>query len=361
MPRSSPLASPPTAQAADTATNYYVRCKVCESVSDVTADQAGTSIRCHDCHTTMKVPPPPKAKKKPKPIDLDHAETFTFSEPVSTTRPSDPFVKSARDLLDSAAKEEIELPPEDYTTPSLVGWLTDVFGIFRFPGVIFYSVFLSILGGIGTGVIVYLRQLPSALVAGFVGGIFFAGMVVACGFVIMESVANGHDEIEDWPEPLNPSEWLGPITCCAFAFGLVSSPAWMVGLGLGFGGMAIVFLVMGMVYLLFPFVLLSMMDMGSVFTPFSPEVARSVRRSQESWGGFYFSAGLKPNQPSRCLPGFIGRSKTVGRNAKATGWINEDAGGLAGNGRFASDRGRRRYLRGGRDHRADRPDHHAHR
>jgi hypothetical protein len=46
------------------------------------------------------------------------------------------------------------------------------------------------------------------------------------------------------------------------------------------------------IYLLLPFILLSMLDMGSVFTPFSPELARSVSKCQEEWGGFYFSSGL---------------------------------------------------------------------
>ena len=35
-----------------------------------------------------------------------------------------------------------------------------------------------------------------------------------------------------------------------------------------------------------------MLDMNSAFVPFSPEVARSVTKCQESWGGFYFSSGL---------------------------------------------------------------------
>jgi hypothetical protein len=46
------------------------------------------------------------------------------------------------------------------------------------------------------------------------------------------------------------------------------------------------------VYFLFPFILLSMLDMNSAFVPFSPEVARSVTRCEEAWGGFYFSSGL---------------------------------------------------------------------
>ena len=51
-------------------------------------------------------------------------------------------------------------------------------------------------------------------------------------------------------------------------------------------------LTMATVYFVFPFVLLSMLDMQSVLSPFSAEVARSVTKSEEAWGGFYFSSGL---------------------------------------------------------------------
>ena len=46
------------------------------------------------------------------------------------------------------------------------------------------------------------------------------------------------------------------------------------------------------IYVFFPFVLLSMLDMNSAFVPFSGEVARSVTKCEDAWGGFYFSSGL---------------------------------------------------------------------
>jgi len=45
-------------------------------------------------------------------------------------------------------------------------------------------------------------------------------------------------------------------------------------------------------FLLFPFVLMSMLDSGSVFVPFSAEVTKSVTRCQEQWGVLYLSSGL---------------------------------------------------------------------
>ena len=59
-------------------------------------------------------------------------------------------------------------------------------------------------------------------------------------------------------------------------------------------GPSLLVLLAGMfaVYLVFPFVLLSMMDMGNVLQPFSAEVARSVTDSQEAWGGLYFSSAI---------------------------------------------------------------------
>lgn len=51
-------------------------------------------------------------------------------------------------------------------------------------------------------------------------------------------------------------------------------------------------LVMLGVYTLFPFLLLSMMDLQSVTGLFSADVTKSVTRCQEDWGTFYFSSGM---------------------------------------------------------------------
>ncbi|MEM9588178.1 MAG: hypothetical protein AAGA03_12930, partial [Planctomycetota bacterium] len=69
-------------------------------------------------------------------------------------------------------------------------------------------------------------------------------------------------------------------------------PAWMIGF-MAFGpNIGAVFILMVAIYMLFPFVLLSMMDMRNILMPFSPEVARSVTRCEEAWGATMFSSGV---------------------------------------------------------------------
>ncbi|MCG8650051.1 MAG: hypothetical protein MI861_09465, partial [Pirellulales bacterium] len=69
-------------------------------------------------------------------------------------------------------------------------------------------------------------------------------------------------------------------------------PAWAIAqFAFGPSLLAVAF-TMFSIYLLFPFVILSMLDMESPFVPFSAEVARSVTKCEEAWGGFYFSSGL---------------------------------------------------------------------
>ncbi|QDV63645.1 zinc ribbon domain-containing protein [Crateriforma conspicua] len=282
----------PTAVPVQYETQYRVRCKVCDSPTDVTADQAGQTIQCYDCHSPIVVPPPPKVVQKPK-VDLDQVESFSFSNTAESSRPADPFMKSAKELLDSAEREEIEEEPENYDTPDIMAWFADVFGVFKDPSVVMYAVLMSVLGGGASALVAAFWMVPILPMGLFVGVIIFAAMTLACGFAIMEAVANEADEITGWPEVLDPMTWFGPLVTCVAAIGLVSAPAAFLGLAV-FGSNALVtlFLVMASIYALFPFVLLSMLDMQSVFAPFSPEVARSATRCREAWGGFYFSAGL---------------------------------------------------------------------
>ena len=105
-------------------------------------------------------------------------------------------------------------------------------------------------------------------------------------------MANQEDSVESWPV-FEPLEWLGQLFLVSAAVAVPLIPVAAI-VGAIFGASIPLLLIVGLlaVYLLFPFVLLSMMDMNSPFVPFSAEVARSVTRSQEAWGGLYFSSGI---------------------------------------------------------------------
>src|SRR5690606_37381160 len=104
-------------------------------------------------------------------------------------------------------------------------------------------------------------------------------------------VANGEKKVSAWPV-LDPIGWLENLIGVFSAAGFAIIPVYAIT-QLVFGQSLItVALTMLSLYTLFPFVLLSMLDMNSALSPFSAEVARSVNRAQEAWGGLYFTAAL---------------------------------------------------------------------
>ncbi len=283
---------PPTADDVEYASEYRVKCNICGSILYAKARQAGKTIRCNDCHSDVKVPRPPKVKQKPK-IDVENARTFSFEETsVPEKKREDPFRKSARELLDEAEKSEDETPGEyrDPDIPSMREWAMNVFGIFLDIGVIAHWLGLSILGGIPAAIVLSIGQpLLYALSAAL--ALVFITLTIACGFAIMQSVANKHETVENWPEA-DPSAWFDDLVVAVSAVALAAAPM-LTLTSFAFGpGLTSTALTMMSIYLTFPFFVLSMIDMQSIFTPFSPEVARSVTRCQEAWGALYLSSGL---------------------------------------------------------------------
>ena len=284
----------PLAQPAEYAAEYRVKCPICGSIMYVKAEQSGRQISCTDCHTGIKVPPPPKIKKKTA-IDITKTEAFGLSEVSDRSISDDPFRKSATALLEEAEQLEDEEPEPDFEIPKIGEWVKSVVGIFAQPSVVAYWLALSMVGSLFGAIAALLGDsviFPILLMSIIIGSLFFGAAVVACGFAILTSVANDEDEVTDWPISLEPTEWLSTFVMAIAAALTAIVPAWSLGALASFPQLMIVAFAMLAVYITYPFVLLSMLDMQSMFTPFSPEVARSVTRCQEAWGGFYFSSGV---------------------------------------------------------------------
>ncbi|MFG0268193.1 MAG: hypothetical protein ACF8AM_24005, partial [Rhodopirellula sp. JB055] len=287
-----PATDQPVAHNVEYEEHYRVRCPVCATMLNVTAAQAGKQVRCHDCHKMIKVPPAPRKKKKVV-IDMDRAQTFQFNETAVTQndRPADPFRKSAQELLAEASRTEEESSAPDLDVPKISDWAKSIFGIFGQLGVTVHWLILSTIAS-SVAAISIATGYDAALKFLFPAGLVYGAMVLACGFTILQSVSNDEDAVSEWPLTLEPMEWFAPTLFCFAAVGLTGGPGWLIGT-MAFGqNLATVCLIMLSVFLLFPFVLLSMLDMQNMFVPFSPEVGRSVTRCEEAWGDFYLSAAL---------------------------------------------------------------------
>ncbi|MDB4423190.1 hypothetical protein N9276_01270, partial [Rhodopirellula sp.] len=285
----------PQAVSTEYESEFRVTCNTCGTIMYAKAVNAGKTTKCSDCYSEVTIPQPPKVRKKPE-IDITNAETFSLGQMDTGTRSTaDPFKKSADDLLAEASREEEEKTTPIYEdTPNVVEWLNNVFGIFKDPGVIMHWVVISVGAAIPTALLLQIEQesLQMLLTLGMMtGGLVLGAITVSCAFAILLSVANGNDRVEEWPS-MDIFQWLDQLILVLGATALVAIPMWTVCYLTDCPQLLGIAIIMFSIYLLLPFILLSMLDMGSVLTPFSPELARSVSNSQEEWGGFYFSSGL---------------------------------------------------------------------
>jgi hypothetical protein len=274
------------------ANEFKVRCPHCGTQTDVKSAKVGQEIKCRDCHNWIRVGQPPRVRQKAE-LNSETAPTFQFS-PSKTTgsdRPADPFRKSADELLAKASQVDDDQPEPDFDVPKIRDWATAVVGIFLQIGVMAHWLIMSTMASVIAFTALAIGH-PILVVGLFAGGGMFAAAVLACGFAIMQSVANEEETVSDWPITLEPAEWLAPTVFCIAAAALACLPGWFIGY-MSFGnGLTTVCLTMISMFAIFPFVLLSMLDMQSIFVPFSPDVGRSVTRCEEAWGAFYFSSGL---------------------------------------------------------------------
>jgi len=285
----------PQAAPVEYESEFRVTCKTCGTIMYAKAVNSGKTVKCSDCYSDIIIPKAPKIRKKTE-IDIANAETFSLGQNTSEAKSTaDPFKKSADALLAEASREEEDASPPIYEdTPNVLEWTKTVFGIFKDPGVIMHWVVLSVAAAIPTALLLSIEQesLQLLLTVGMmVGGLLLGAITVSCAFAILLSVANDNEHVEDWPS-MDIFQWLDQVALVLSAAGLVAIPMWTICYLTNSTGLLGIALVMFSIYLLLPFILLSMLDMGSVFTPFSPELARSVSKCQEEWGGFYFSSGL---------------------------------------------------------------------
>jgi hypothetical protein len=254
------------------------------------ASQAGKTVKCSDCYSPVTIPPPPKIRKQ-QDVDLDEAATFAFQPSEKAERRADPYQRSAEQLLDEASRVEEKSTVDRYDdTPSVKEWIKNVFGIFTDLGVVVHWIGLSVLGSV-PAVIALTVDVPILVMGLFPAGFFLGVITVSCGFAILNAVANQEESVAEWPT-LDPMAWFGQLFVVLAAASVAAIPVWaacQLILGTQLISVAVT---MFSIYAMFPFVLLSMLDMNSPFVPFSAEVARSVTKCEEAWGGFYFSSGL---------------------------------------------------------------------
>lgn len=281
-----PVSAPPAAD-----DSFRVTCNTCGSLLYAKRTQVGERIRCPDCHSRVLVPQPPKPKPVFRPA-IDEAESYRFQggdQPLAP-RPADPFVKSAAELLAKAEAAEAAAEEEQqWELPEFNGWFQRLAIVFRDPVLLLHMLFLSLLAFAPLALVIALDH-PVMMPLGFAVALLVFSLVLANAFAVLQAVANGQDKVEEWPT-FDPMAWLGNLLLAVAAIAIAAGPVFGIAQLLFAAGPLTIALAMLSLYVLFPIVLLSMLDEGSVFVPFSADVTKSIALVPGQWGAAYFSSG----------------------------------------------------------------------
>jgi hypothetical protein len=281
-------------------------CKVCGTLLYASASRVGSMTRCPDCHSEFSVPSPPVKKKMPK-IVIDDAVADVRLAPVESTNPrtqTGDAIKT-KEILDKAAieadreRQEIESVAVAFDSRR---WLSMIFGFLRDPGIVFLAVLLGIfaaacfyaLHAVGSMEmpLVQIWILRAILFAIF--GVPILVSILMCCMVILPMAADRKSRVDEWPFG-RFGDAMSELSMVLSAIAIAAVPGGILATLLSWVGVVPIvreILVLGSIWGLTPFVLLSMIDNNRVTEPFSKAVFGSISARPDAWGAMYFQTAI---------------------------------------------------------------------
>jgi DNA-directed RNA polymerase subunit RPC12/RpoP len=317
-------------ESAASQTYFPVICPLCHTRLHATLDQVGQQLICPDCSTPVPIPAPPPAPPKIDPM-AGADQSYTVGEPIRP-RQFEPIFECdwiETEPVESSRPEHGE--PLRATLPASPTPAAFFAGIFRFPfssgvlarwlalaigaTVVVWFVDAAIAFGQVETEISYFLSMGCGCVAGLLA-LLLAAIASASLLAIVVDTAAGSQEVVNWPEPIF-LDWMFDAFYLLGALTVSLLP----GLGLAWllekNGHAAGLSVPIGAFLLFPVVLLSMLEGGSVFRLFSKAVGRTLLSTWWAWVIFYLEtaalllASTSLAQASRLMLGGIGTPLAV--------------------------------------------------
>ncbi|MCS7468962.1 hypothetical protein NZK35_20100 [Stieleria sp. ICT_E10.1] len=287
-PQKAPQASPDIEQ-------FRVRCPKCESIKYVSISQVGSTVRCNDCHSRVKVPRPPKklvSSSSPTPTSHLASDPFPDSFPGSETHPFERRTENAGLVIESVMKSaEVDVEAEDQKLSreenAMSSWTKSILSVFIDPGVVIHLVAVALFLALPVAGTVARPRL------GFATFPFMAiafSLAMTCGLAIVHAVANGSRTVEDWPT-IDLYAWLESCLIVGAALVCSVTPALFLATLFSSRALVTVGLMLFGAHLVFPYVVLSILDNQTVMAPISLDVLRGFKRSRQECRVFYVAAG----------------------------------------------------------------------
>jgi DNA-directed RNA polymerase subunit RPC12/RpoP len=328
----------PSAHAAPAPRSYIAAiCPVCHTRLDVTEDKVGTIIECPDCGTRFAVHRPKAAPPQPNPLD-EIGEEYGVAPPMEVAQRKPAVMEPGDLVIDSEEHRTVEerrgLEEEwkNFNQQLRSGWQasptpaaavaaavaasaepekepTESFfsGVFTFP---FYRSSIAYWVALSLGLMfvvlpptfAYMMAIKQtggpewtwvivASALACIAGLIWILMTSSSCLAILQDTAEGCDEVENWPEG-QIFEWLFDAAyiltalLLATAAGLTVSRL-LVWIGHPWWPSAIV-----VGWVMFPFILVSMLEAGSPLLPFSVPIVRSLLLAWWAWFLFYLETTL---------------------------------------------------------------------
>lgn len=290
----------------DTNPEYRIRCVTCGTAQDVRLAQQGSKMKCPDCYDVFVIPPPRlgdiKSKKKRRP-DYESGPDLALTpqdENLQTTekRERTQAAKILEKAKSDVSEDELDgLYGGDFDTK---GFVQRTLGCFRDPiaiaqivgyGLVFACLFSvcqyavnNYESDFGKGVL-FVAVILVPLTA-----MLFSLPMLGGGLSLIESVANNERRLGHWPG-FDLFDNIGDVLVVLFAMAGALLPGavvgGVVGRSLALGGHVQITCIMLTTFALFPILLLSMLDNGSLFQPISASVVKSLKEAAEDWGGYF--------------------------------------------------------------------------
>jgi uncharacterized CHY-type Zn-finger protein len=272
---------------------FAVVCPLCHTRLEATREQVGQSITCPDCRRPFEIKAPPPAIAKYRWTEDDGVELQiepTFERP-QIEKPVLPAIDDKRKPRRSAAARRAKPLPLERLVSGVADFLrySNVW-----PRWLGYSIVLLIplellhfgfnqpLNPNGTRSAGAVLALLAALVQLSVWFISICGILLT----VIDDTSDGLDRVENWPERYL---FNGVRPAAMIFFGLVLSvlPGGVICGAIGLEGDLSWVPIAISVLILFPFVLLSMLETDSALTPFSQNIWEGLHIAGEAWTATY--------------------------------------------------------------------------
>lgn len=286
---------------------YRVACKTCGTAQYVKPSQQGKDITCPDCQIRFVVPPPPKGwtPETAQRMRDDRSDVgLSASDMADSERVVEKQRANANEILEKAARElEQEEIDDLYNTPDFdsLGFVQRTFGFLKDPEVVAQIIIFGLLFAGIFGLANFAKGKMAQ--GGFEGGGYSLLLVIGINLVgflvslpmlsnclaLIESIANRQPKVTHWPA-FSLFDNFGELLIIVASLGGSLLPGILVGGLIGRIGGTDWLILAGMMltcFLLFPILLLSMLDNGGFLPPVSGDVIRSLSLATESWGAYY--------------------------------------------------------------------------